>query len=285
MNALEVSHLTKKYRAFTLDDVSFTLPGGTILGLIGENGAGKSTTIKCILNLVRRDGGDISVFGLDAVRDEQEVKAITGVVLDETTFHDGLSAPQVGKILSKLYPSWDMALYRDYLDKFGLTENKQVKAYSKGMKMKLSIAAAFAVRPRLLVLDEATSGLDPVVRDEILDEFLAFIQDEEHAVLLSSHITSDLEKAADYITYLHKGKVAVSGAKDELLDTYGKLVCSRADLEKVDPALLAGSRVSQFGCEALVKNRRAFARFYPHLTVDPATLEDIMVFTGKGDAQ
>ena len=285
MNALEVSHLTKKYRAFTLDDVSFTLPGGTILGLIGENGAGKSTTIKCILNLVRRDGGDISVFGLDAVRDEQEVKAITGVVLDETTFNDGLSAPQVGKILSKLYPSWDMELYRDYLDKFGLTENKQVKAYSKGMKMKLSIAAAFAVRPRLLVLDEATSGLDPVVRDEILDELLSFISDEDHAVLLSSHITSDLEKAADYIVYLHKGRVALSGAKDELLDTYGRLACTRAELEGIDPALLAGKRVSQFGCEALVKDRRALARRYPGLTADPATLEDIMVFMGKGEAQ
>ena len=285
MNALEVSHLTKKYRSFTLDDVSFTLPGGTILGLIGENGAGKSTTIKCILNLVRRDGGDISVFGLDAVRDEQEVKAITGVVLDETTFHDGLSAPQVGKILSKLYPSWDMELYRDYLDKFGLTENKQVKAYSKGMKMKLSIAAAFAVRPRLLVLDEATSGLDPVVRDEILDELLSFISDEDHAVLLSSHITSDLEKAADYIVYLHKGRVAVSGAKDELLDTYGRLACTRAELEGIDPALLAGKRVSQFGCEALVKDRHALARRYPGLTADPATLEDIMVFMGKEEAR
>ena len=285
MNALEVSHLTKNYRSFTLDDVSFTLPGGTILGLIGENGAGKSTTIKCILNLVRRDGGDISVFGLDAVRDEQEVKAITGVVLDETTFHDGLSAPQVGKILSKLYPSWDMELYRDYLDKFGLTENKQVKAYSKGMKMKLSIAAAFAVRPRLLVLDEATSGLDPVVRDEILDELLSFISDEDHAVLLSSHITSDLEKAADYIVYLHKGRVAVSGAKDELLDTYGRLACTRAELEGIDPALLAGKRVSQFGCEALVKDRHALARRYPGLTADPATLEDIMVFMGKEEAR
>ena len=285
MNALEVSHLTKKYRTFTLDDVSFTLPGGTILGLIGENGAGKSTTIKCILNLVRRDGGDISVFGLDAVRDEQEVKAITGVVLDETTFHDGLSAPQVGKILSRLYPSWDMELYRDYLDKFGLTENKQVKAYSKGMKMKLSIAAAFAVRPRLLVLDEATSGLDPVVRDEILDELLSFISDEDHAVLLSSHITSDLEKAADYIVYLHKGRVALSGAKDELLDTYGRLACTRAELEGIDPALLAGKRVSQFGCEALVKDRRALARRYPGLTADPATLEDIMVFMGKEEAR
>ena len=194
-NALEVSHLTKDYGSFKLDDVSFTVPGGTIMGLIGENGAGKSTTIKCILNLVRRDGGEIQVLGLDNLADER------------------------------------------------------------------------------------------VVRDEILDEFLAFIQDEEHAILLSSHITSDLEKVADYVTYLHRGRVAVSGAKDELLDTYGKLVCGRSELERVDPALLVGVRSGQFGCEALVKNRRAFARFHPELAVEPVSLEDIMVFTVKGDAR
>ena len=284
-NALEVSHLTKDYGSFKLDDVSFTVPGGTIMGLIGENGAGKSTTIKCILNLIRRDGGEIQVLGLDNLRDEQAGKAQVGVVLDETTFHDGLTAPQVGKILSKLYPNWDAALYQRYLDKFGLAGKKPVKTFSKGMKMKLSLAAAFAARPKLLLLDEATTGLDPVVRDEKQDEFLDFIQDEEHAILLSSHITSDLEKVADYVTYLHRGKVAVSGAKDELLDTYGRLVCSRADLEKVDPALLVGVRTGQFGCEALVRDKHAFTRFYPGLTVDPVTLEDIMVFTVKGDAK
>lgn len=284
-NALEVSHLTKDYGSFKLDDVSFTVPGGTIMGLIGENGAGKSTTIKCILNLVSRDGGEIQVLGLDNLRDEQAVKAQVGVVLDETTFHDVLTAPQVGKILAKLYPNWDMALYQRYLDKFGLAGKKPVKTFSKGMKMKLSLAAAFAARPKLLILDEATSGLDPVVRDEILDEFLDFIQDEDHAILLSSHITSDLEKVADYVTYLHRGKVAVSGAKDELLDTYGRLVCARADLAQVDPALLVGVRTGQFGCEALVRDKHAFVRFYPGLTVDPVTLEDIMVFTVKGDAK
>ena len=225
------------------------------------------------------------VLGLDNLRDEQAVKAQVGVVLDETTFHDGLTAPQVGKILAKLYPNWDMALYQRYLDKFGLAGKKPVKTFSKGMKMKLSLAAAFAARPKLLILDEATSGLDPVVRDEILDEFLDFIQDEEHAILLSSHITSDLEKVADYVTYLHRGKVAVSGAKDELLDTYGRLVCARADLAQVDPALLVGVRTGQFGCEALVRDKHAFVRFYPGLTVDPVTLEDIMVFTVKGDAK
>ena len=284
-NALEISHLTKDYGAFKLDDVSLTVPGGTIMGLIGENGAGKSTTIKCILNLIRRDEGTITVFGMDNLQQEREVKEQTGVVLDEVLFHDMLRPRQVGKILSGLYPNWDEALFTHYLEKFGLTGKKTVKEFSRGMKMKLAIAAAFAAKPRLLILDEATSGLDPVVRDEILDEFLAFIQDEDHAILISSHITSDLEKVADYITYLHNGRVAVSGAKDELLDTYGKLVCSKTDLERVDQSLLAGKRVGQFGCEALVKDRHTFARRYPALTVDPVTLEDIMVFTGKGDAQ
>ena len=284
-NALEISHLTKDYGSFKLDDVSFTVPGGTIMGLIGENGAGKSTTIKCILNLIHRDGGTITVFGRDTLREERAVKADIGVVLDEVLFHDLLRPRQVGKILSGLYPNWDEALFTHYLEKFGLTGKKTVKEFSRGMKMKLAIAAAFAAQPRLLLLDEATSGLDPVVRDEILDEFLAFIQDEDHAILISSHITSDLEKAADYITYLHKGRVALSGAKDELLDSYGKLVCGRSALERVDKALLGGVRTGQFGCEALVKDRHAFARRYPTLTVDSVTLEDIMVLTGKEDAQ
>ena len=284
-NCLEIKDLCKSYRDFALDHVNLTIPGGTIMGLIGENGAGKTTTIKCILNLVRRDSGTITVLGKDNVRDERSAKLEVGVVLDESLFHDTLNPVQVGKILSKLYPNWDGTCYGGYLRKFELPEKKTVKTFSRGMKMKLAIAAAFAARPRLLILDEATSGLDPVVRDEIQDEFLNFIQDEEHSILISSHITSDLEKAADYVTYLHKGRVVLSGAKDELLDSYGKLVCSRADLERVDRSLLAGSRVGQFGCEALVKDRHAFARRYPGLTVDPATLEDIMVFTGKGDAQ
>jgi len=284
-NILEIEHLCKDYGSFRLDDVSLSIPGGTIMGLIGENGAGKSTTIKCILNLIRRDSGTIRVSGLDNLTQEKECKAQVGVVLDESAFHDTLQAAEVGRILSKLYKSWDAPLFSRYLEKFSLPERKRLKEYSRGMKAKLSIAAALSTRPRLLLLDEATSGLDPVVRDEILDEFLAFIQDEEHAILISSHITSDLEKAADYVTYLHRGRVAVQGPKDELLETYGRLVCTRSALEQVDPALLVGRRVGQFGCEALVKDRRAFTRQYPDLTVDPVSLEDIMVFTVKGDAQ
>lgn len=284
-NALEVSHLTKDYGSFKLDDVSFTVPGGTIMGLIGENGAGKSTTIKCILNLVHRDAGEISVFGLDTIADERAVKAQLGVVLDDSSYFNPFTPAQIDRIQKGLYPQWDSAMFQHYLDKFSLSEQKLIKDFSKGMRMKLALAAAFAIHPTLLLLDEATSGLDPVVRDEILDEFLDFIQDETHSILISSHITSDLEKVADYVTYLHKGKVALTGAKDELLDTYGKLVCGRTDLEGVDPSLLGGRRMGQFGCEALVKDRHTFTRRYPGLTVEPASLEDIMIFTVKGDAQ
>lgn len=281
-NVIEIKNLSKRYPAFRLEDVSITVPGGTIMGLIGENGAGKSTTIKCLLNLIRRDGGSIALLGKDNLRDEREIKEDIGVVLDESLFHDTLRAADVDRIMAKLFRKWDKNLFADYMKKFDLPRNLFLKEFSRGMKMKLSIAAALSHHPRLLILDEATSGLDPVVRDEILDEFLEFIQDERKGILISSHITSDLEKAADYVTYLHQGRVVLQGAKDELLDTYGKLVCGRSDLEKVDRALLAGVREGQFGCEALVRDRRAFRFAYPDLAVDPVSLEEIMVFTVRG---
>lgn len=271
--AIQAKGLTKDYGGFVLDGIDLTLPFGTILGLIGENGAGKSTLIKCLLGIIHPTGGTA------------ELADTVGYVPDECPFADTLKVSQVAAFLPGIYPGWDKELFDHYLQKFDLPVDKKVKELSRGMKMKLTISAALAHSPQVLVLDEATSGLDPVVRDEILDVFLDFVSDEAHAILISSHITSDLEKVADYITYLHNGRVAVSGAKDELLDTYGKLVCSKTDLERVDQSLLAGKRVGQFGCEALVKDRHAFARRYPALTVDPVTLEDIMVFTGKGDAQ
>ena len=284
-NAIEVRGLCKDYGTFQLQDVSFTLPRGSIMGLIGENGAGKSTTIKAILNLIHRDGGEISVLGMDCIHHEQEIKEHVGVVLDESTFHDMLTAHDVEKILSKIYRSWDSRLFRQYLDRFFLPENKTVKTYSKGMKMKLSIAAALSVQPELLILDEATSGLDPVVRNEILDEFLDFIQDERKAVLISSHITSDLEKVADYVTYLHRGRVVLSESRDELLESYGRVACPLDDLKKIDRKYLVGCRKNRFGCEALVNNRREIQFLLPGLTVDPVTLEDIMVYTVKGDEE
>ncbi len=282
-NAIEVKGLTKKYQLFKLDDVSFTVPGGTIVGLIGENGAGKSTTLKCILNLIRRDGGEITLLEKDNVKDERLVKEDIGVVLDETGFHDTLTADMVGNVLSRIYQKWDKNLYQELLKRYDLPRNLFLKEFSKGMRMKLAIAAALAHHPRLLILDEPTSGLDPVVRDEILDEFFAFIKDEDHAILMSSHITTDLEKVADSIIYLHKGKVLLQGEKDLLLERYGKLLCSKEQLRGVDKALLGGVRENQFGCEALVKDRSELKRRYPGLTVDPVSLDDIMVLTVKGE--
>ena len=284
-NAIEIRGLCKSFGDFALDHIDLTLPGGSIMGLIGENGAGKTTTIKCILNLIRRDAGEISIWGRDNLREERAAKAGVGVVLDECFFHDSLRPRDLDRVLGPVFPDWDRGLYGDYLDKFRLPANKLIREFSRGMKMKLSLAAALAHRPRLLILDEATAGLDPVVRDEILDEFLAFIQDEDHAILISSHITSDLEKAADYITYLHQGKVVLSEAKDVILDSYGRAAGTAEQLARVDPADLVRVRRGSFGWEGLVADRAAFQRKYRDLLVEKTTLEDIMLFIGKGEVQ
>ena len=284
-NCIEIKGLSKSYGDFALKNIDLTLPGGSILGLIGENGAGKTTTIKCILNLIRRDAGEISLLGYDNVREERLAKQDIGLVLDECFFHDTLRPLDVGKVLAPAYKNWDGDLFQSYLDKFGLPEKKLIKEFSRGMKMKLSLSAALAHRPKLLILDEATAGLDPVVRDEILDEFLGFISDEDHAILMSSHITSDLEKVADYIAYIHRGEVVLSGARDAILDSYGRVGCTAAQLETIDPGDVLRTRKGAFGCEALVANRAAFARKYPMLLVERTTLEDIMLFVGKGEAK
>ena len=283
-NCIEIKGLFKSYPDFSLQNIDLTLPGGTIMGLIGENGAGKTTTIKCILNLIRRDAGEITLLGRDNLREERAAKAGVGVVLDECVFHDALRPRDLERILAPVYPTWDNGLYRDYLDKFRLPGKNLIKTFSRGMKMKLSLAAALAHRPQLLILDEATAGLDPVVRDEILDEFLNFICDEDHAILISSHITSDLEKAADYITYLHQGRVVLSQPKDELLDRYGRVGCSTGDLAAIEPGDLLRVRRGTFGCEGLTSDRDVFQKKYPGLTVDPASLEDIMLLIGKGES-
>ena len=282
-NSIEISGLCKSYGDFALDHIDLTLPGGAILGLIGENGAGKTTTIKCILNLIRRDAGTIALMGYDNIAQEQQAKAEVGVVLDECFFHDTLRPRDLYAILSRVYKTWDRDLYGSYLKKFQLPEGKFIKEFSRGMKMKLSLAAALAHHPKLLLLDEATAGLDPVVRDEILDEFLNFIQDEDHSILISSHITSDLEKVADYITYLHQGRVVLSEAKDVIQDNYGRLACTAQQLSTIQPEDLVRVRKGSYGCEALVSDRAVFRKKYPQLMVEPISLEDIMLFIGKGE--
>ncbi len=284
-NSIEIKGLRKAYDHFALEEIDLTLPGGAIMGLIGENGAGKTTLIKCILNLIHRDAGEITLMGMDNIKQEKLAKQEIGVVLDECFFHESLHAGGVEQILGPVFNTWDHALFVHYLDKFSLPEKRIIKEYSRGMKMKLSLAAALAHRPRLLILDEATSGLDPVVRDEILEEFLAFISDEAHSILVSSHITSDLEKVADYITYIHKGRVALAGEKDTILEQYGRLVCTREQLDAVARENIVGVRHSQFGSEALVRDRRQLRRQHPSLAVEDVTLDEIMVFVGRGNEQ
>ena len=281
-NAIEIEHLTKDYGSFRLDDVTLAVPGGTILGLIGENGAGKSTTIKCILNLVRRDAGEIRIFGMDNRKEERAVKEQVAVVLDECPFHELLTPHMVETILSGACPGWDSKRFHSLLGEFELPEKKLVKEFSRGMKMKLSIAAALARNPRVLLLDEATSGLDPVVRDRILELFLDFVSDESHAVLLSSHITSDLEKVADYITFIHAGKIVFSKTKDDILEQYGVVKCEKARAAALDGAHILGRRDSKFDAELLVDNRPEVARLYPGILTEQATIDDIMTFFAKG---
>lgn len=281
--SLEVNGLTKKYNGFNLNDVSLNLRSGSIMGFIGENGAGKSTTIKAILNIISKDSGRVRLLGvnMDDRHAQSRAKEQIGVVLDECHYHENLSAEDIQKFLSRLYTHWDRDLYSNYLERFQLSPRKLIKEYSRGMKMKLCIAAALAHKPKLLILDEATSGLDPVVRNEILDVFFDFIQDESHSILMSSHITSDLERVCDYITFIHKGTIILSESKDELLNNYGILKCTKKQYEGIDKSDYISSRSSSYGYEMLVADKSAAERKYGSCTLDRATLEDIMLFYSK----
>lgn len=276
-NALEITGLTKRYPGFTLDHLSFSLPEGCIMGLIGENGAGKTTALKLMLGLVHPDEGGARLLGRAAV--DRETKEHLGVVMDDCGFPENLTLHDVDAILSRCYRTWDTLRFQGWADRFELPRKKPVKAFSRGMRMKLSIAAALSHGAELLILDEATSGLDPVVRDEVLDLLYDFMQDESHAVLLSSHITSDLDKIADNITFIHHGRVLLSEGRDELIDRHGVLRCTEEQLNALDPDAVRAVRKSAFGCEALVK-RDGIPENWP---VEPVSVEQIMMFLTKGE--
>ena len=241
-NALVVNGLTKRYQDFTLDGVSFTVPQGSIVGLIGENGAGKSTTLHAVLGLIGRDGGTVELLGLPDTALDDGVRNQIGVVFDGNSYPEMLTPRKLGRVMGKIYRTWDPDRYAALLQQLALPADKRIKALSKGMKMKLALAVAFSHHAKLLVLDEATSGLDPVVRDDILDLFLEFVQEEDHAILVSSHITSDLEKVADYIVFLHQGRVVFCKPKDELRYRYGVLRCGQAQFADLDPADMVACR-------------------------------------------
>ena len=278
-NAIEIRGLTKRYKDFSLDNLDLSLPYGCVLGLAGENGAGKSTTIRLIMDALERDGGTVSVMGTDNKSKEfLSLKEEIGVVLDETFVPEVINAKQMGKIMAGTYKNWDQAAYDGWIRRFELPLNKKFKDYSRGMTMKLGIAA-LSHHPRLLLLDEATGGLDPMVREELLEVFADFAAQEDHAVLLSSHIVSDLERICDYIAFLHKGKLMLCEEKDVLLDKYGILKCSREQLSNIPGKAVHGKRVGTYGVEALVER----AYMPRDAVVDRASLEDIILYMVKGE--
>lgn len=284
-NAIEIQNLTKKYDGFTLDNISFNVPKGSIMGFIGQNGAGKTTTIKLLLNLIRKDSGTIKMLGLDNAENEAKIKEQIAAVFDELPFHDSLNAKHLSVILSDIYEKWDKNTYYEYLDRFSLPRKKKIGEFSKGMKMKLQIAAALSHNAKLLIMDEATTGLDPVVRNEILDIFLEYLQDESNSILLSSHITTDLEKIADNVTFIDKGKILLSGEKDKIVEDHAVLKCRKSDLKDIDPADIISSRVTDFGADVMISDRKNLLKKYSGLTVDDTTLEEIMLFYVKKGVQ
>lgn len=277
MNALEIRSLTKTYPGFCLDNLNLTLPSGCILGLVGENGAGKSTTIRLILDMIRRDEGSITVLGRDNHKNAPLLRQEIGVVLDEAGLPACLNPAQIGGVMAGMFTNWDSALYAQYLKQLDLPRDKAFGTFSRGMKMKLSIAVALAHHPKLLLLDEPTSGLDPVVRDEVVDLFSEFTRDETHAVLISSHIVSDLEKLCDYIAFLHKGRLMLCEEKDVLLEEYGLVQCSAGALDELDPAAIRGKKITPYGVQALVRRDGIPAG----MPVSPVTIEELFIFMAK----
>ena len=282
-NILEIKNLSKKYDGFELKNINIELPKGMIMGFIGENGAGKTTTIKSILNVINRDSGEIKIFGLDNKESERKIKEDIGVVLDDSFLSEYLNPSDINKIMKNIYKNWDEKLYFKYIEDFKLPKEKMSKEYSSGMKMKLKIAVALAHHPKLLILDEPTSGLDPIARNEILDIFQEFIQDEEHGVFVSSHITSDLEHIADYITFINNGEIIFTKTRDELLENYGIVKCSEEQFKKIDKNDYIKYKKNKYEYDVLIENKYEFKKNYDISVIDKPSLEDIMLIYIKGE--
>ncbi|MBH1940003.1 ABC transporter ATP-binding protein [Mobilitalea sibirica] len=281
-NVIEIKNLVKHYKGFSLNNISFSVPMGSIMGFVGENGAGKTTTIKAILDLIHVDQGEVSIMGTAAKNLSKELKSLIGVVFDGSNLHDNLTVVNINAIMKKIYPNWDEEVYKSYLKKFQLPEGKIIKDFSRGMKMKLSITIALSHHSKLLILDEATSGLDPIIRDEILDIFLEFIQDEEHTILLSSHIISDIEKIADYVTFIHQGNIVFSKSKDELIYQHGVIRCRKEDVSAIDKSYIVGIRENNFGAEVMIQDKDRFTRKNHEFNVERTSIEEIMLFITRG---
>ena len=277
-NAIEIRNLTKKFDGFTLDNISFDVPKGSIMGFIGQNGAGKTTTINSLLNILNWDSGEIRLLGQEMPEHEYEVKERIAAIFDVLPFNDDLSAKQLTRMMRGIWKEWDEDTFLGYLERFQLPFKKKFGQCSKGMKMKLQIAAGLSHKAKLLIMDEATTGLDPVVRNEILDIFLEYLQDEDNSILMSSHITSDLEKIADRVTFIDKGRILLTGIKDEILDNHGVVKCSKKDFKDFEREDYISARVTDFGAEVMVSDRFKAAKKYSGAVIDKTTLEEIMLF-------
>ena len=277
-NVIELKNVVKDYGDFKLDHISFAVPEGSVCGFIGQNGAGKTTTINLILDIINRDEGEINLFGKPVDKDHAYVKEDVGVVFDEMGFHEFMTAKDINIMMKNIYKNWDEVAFFDYLKKFSLPSKKKCGAFSRGMRMKLQISVAMSHKAKLLIMDEPTSGLDPIVRNEMIGIFRDFVVEEDHTILLSSHITGDLEKIADEVVFIDGGKIVFSGNKDEILEKHGILKCKKEEASKVSEALIVGVEKEAYSTSILVNDRQAAAKLYPDMVIEEAALEDIMIY-------
>lgn len=277
-NVIEVKNVTKDYGDFKIDNISFAVPEGSVCGFIGQNGAGKTTTIKAILDVINVDAGEIFVFGQDVKIDSARLREDIGVVFDEMGFHEFMTGKDINIMMKNIYKNWDENVFFEYLKKFSLPSKKPCGDFSRGMRMKLQIAVALSHNAKLLIMDEPTSGLDPIVRNEMLQIFREYVIEEDHTILLSSHITGDLEKLADEVVFINGGRIVLAGNKDEILEKHGLLKCKKDELRDISDELIVHTEVETFGVTVLVNDKNACAKLYPQMVIEQASLEDIMLF-------
>ena len=277
-NVIKLHNVTKDYGDFKLDHVSFSVPEGSVCGFIGQNGAGKTTTIKLLLDVISADEGEVFLFGENIKNGSARLREDIGVVFDEMGFHEFMTGKDINIMMKNIYKNWDEKAFFDYLKRFSLPSRKKCGDFSRGMRMKLQIAVALSHHAKLLVMDEPTSGLDPIVRNEMLQIFREFVVEEDHTILLSSHITGDLEKLADEVVFINGGKIVLSGNKDDILEKHGLLKCKKDEISSISEALIVSVQPGTFGVEVLVKDRAVCKKMYPEMVIEPVTLEDIMLF-------
>ena len=278
INVIELKDVVKDYGDFKLDKISFAVPEGSVCGFIGQNGAGKTTTINLILDVIKKDAGEVLLFGQPVDGKSASLREDVGVVFDEMGFHDFMTGKDINIMMKNIYKNWDEEVFFDYLKRFSLPSKKPCGKFSRGMRMKLQIAVALSHHAKILIMDEPTSGLDPIVRNEMINIFREFVVEEDHTILLSSHITGDLEKIADEVVFIDGGRIVLSGNKDEILEKHGIIKCKKDELSKISESLIVSFEESSFGAEVLVNDKHAAAKLYPDMLIEPALLEQIMIF-------